>query len=48
MKIQSSTLKLHCEKDKGEAEAKAEMKLKKMKENTKLFNNIIENKMTTG
>ena len=34
--------------DKNDAETKSEMKLKKMKENTKLFNKIIENKMTTG
>jgi hypothetical protein len=34
--------------DKNVAETKSEMKLKKMKENTKLFNKIIENKMTTG
>ena len=39
---------MQFEKDKMEAKSKSDLKIKKMKENTKLFNKIIENKVATG
>ena len=40
--------KIQNEKDKNDAESMAKMKLKKIKDNTKLFNRIIESKINIG
>ena len=39
---------IQCDKDKVEAESKAKEKLEKIKSNTKLFNDIIEQKLASG
>ena len=47
-KITTEIGQLHYNKDKGESERKAKEKVDKIKENTKLFNRIIENDLKDG